>query len=137
VFGTAPKWRLFPAIMDKRDSVLFNDRKKTMTQEEPSVEYLLPPQASRHVFKIIKNLDRASKGVPDSHGGLNAGTSAALRSQSMGIDLSAAAAPAQAAPIDRFAYLSICQSQGMAAARAAFQPIKVMKTAPESPFPFL
>lgn|ERR1017187_5397963 len=105
-----------------------------MTHEKAADESSLAPQSLHHQFKIIKNFDQASKSVLELHRGLQASTKDALLSLGRGNHSSAIGAIEHAAPIDKFAYLSVRQSQGVVAAMAAFQKPKAIKINPVTPF---
>jgi hypothetical protein len=105
-----------------------------MTHEKTAEQNSLSPQALRHKFKIIKDFDQFSKGIFDLHRGRLVGAKDALLSLGRGNDSAAIGAIEPATPIDQFAYLSLHQSQGMVAARAAFQKNKMIKINPVTPF---
>jgi hypothetical protein len=101
-----------------------------MTHENTADEGSLAPQASSHQFKIIKNFDHFSKRILESHRGQLPSTADGSLRAGQGNDRAPIGTSEHAAPIDKFAYLSIRQSQGAAVARANFQKDKVIKTDP-------
>ena len=105
-----------------------------MTHENAADKSSLPAQAAHHQFKIIKNPDQLSIDILQSQRSVPASAADTLQSQGRGNDGAAIDTIELATPIDKFAYLSIRQSQGMGAARVVFIKPKMIKINPLTPF---